>query len=206
MNVLDNVFAAFYDRLAEPMERKGLGEQRRQLLSGLSGSVLEVGAGTGRNLEAYPQAVTQLTLTEPSPPMVARLREHAQRTRPDAEVVQAPAEALPFEEQSFDAVVATLVLCSVGDLDAAVGELRRVVRNNGQLVVVEHVATHAGPSLPQRVWNPVQKVVGRNCHLTRDVRAALDRGGFDTGGVVDAVMPGAPAVLFPVIRGVALPV
>ena len=206
MSVLDSIFARAYDRLSEPMERKGLAEHRRQLLAGLSGDVLEIGAGTGRNLEFYPDTVTSVTVTEPSPPMVSRLRVHVERARPGTVVVEAPAESLPFDDASFDAVVTTLVLCSVNDLDAAARQLRRVVRPDGQLVVVEHVATKGGPSLPQRLWDPVQHVVGRNCHLTRDVRTALERAGFDMGGVVDSTMPGAPAVMFPIILGVATPI
>ena len=206
MSVLDSIFARAYDRLSEPMERKGLAEHRRQLLGGLSGAVLEIGAGTGRNLAFYPDAVTSVTVTEPSPPMVSRLRAQVEQTRPDTVVVEAPAENLPFDDASFDAVVTTLVLCSVTDLDAAARQLRRVVRPDGQLVVIEHVATKGGPSLPQRVWDPVQHVVGRNCHVTRDVRTALERAGFDLGGVVDATMPGAPAVMFPIILGVATPI
>ena len=206
MNVLDTVFAKVYDRMAEPMERRGLSTWRRQLLADLKGSVLEVGAGTGRNLELYPEAVTSLTLTEPSPPTLAKLREHAARVRPDATVVPAAAEDLPFGAASFDAVVTTLVLCSVDDLDAAIHELRRVVRSDGRLVVVEHVAVAGGPSLPQRVWEPAQKVFGRNCHLTRDIRAALERGGFDTSQVVDAKIPGGHPAMFPGIKGIALPV
>ena len=204
MNVLDSLFARVYDRLSEPVERSGLAERRRQLLSDLSGDVLEIGAGTGRNLAFYPADV-RLTVTEPSPPMVAKLREHLERARPEAALVQAPAEHLPFEDASFDGVVTTLVLCSVVDLDAAVREMRRVLRSDGRLVVIEHVATAGGPSLPQRVWQPAQKVLGRNCHITRNTRAALEAGGFDTAGLVDITMPGAPAALFPAIVGVALP-
>lgn len=206
MNVLDALFAKVYDRISEPMERRGLTKWRQQLLGDLSGSVLEVGAGTGRNLEFYPAAVTSLTLTEPSAPMLAKLRDHAADVRPDADVLAAPAEDLPFDAASFDAVVATLVLCSVDDLPAAVRELRRVVRPVGRLIVVEHVAATDGPSLPQRVLEPAQKVFGRNCHLTRDVRSALEAGGFDTGQVVDAKIPGGHPALFPGIRGIAVPV
>ena len=205
MSILDSVFARFYDRLTEPTERKGLAELRRQLLSGLSGSVLEIGAGTGHNLPFYPETVTSLTLTEPSAPMYSRLRERVTRDEIDAVVTDAPAENLPVEDDSCDAVVTTLVLCSVDDLDGAVKELRRVLRPDGQLVVIEHVARSGGASLPQRVWDPVQHVVGRNCHVTRDTRAAVERAGFDTGTLVEGVMPGAPGVLFPMISGIAVP-
>lgn len=204
MNVLDSVFARLYDRLSEPIERKGMADRRRQLLSDLAGDVLEIGAGTGHNLEVYPPDVT-LTVTEPSAPMVTKLRENLDRFRPDATLVQTQAEDLPFDDASFDAVVTTLVLCSVDDLTAAIRQMRRVVRPDGRLAVIEHVATSGGASLPQRVWEPAQKVLGRNCHLTRDIRTALEAGGFDTSGIIDIAMPGAPPALFPAIAGVALP-
>ena len=205
MNLLDSAFARWYDRLSEPLERHGLADRRRQLLATVGGDVLEVGAGTGRNLGFYPAGV-RLTLTEPSPPMVAKLRERAGRVRPEAALVEAPAEALPFDDGSFDAVVTTLVLCSVDDLHAAARELRRMLRPDGRLVVIEHVAATGGPSVVQRVWEPAQKVLGRNCHVTRDTRAALEAAGFDTAGLMDQTMPGAPAAVFPAIVGVALPV
>lgn len=204
MNVLDALFARVYDRLTEPVERKGMAEQRRQLLGDLTGDVLEIGAGTGHNLDFYAKGVT-LTVTEPSPPMLAKLCEHLDRVRRDATLVQAPAERLPFGDASFDAVVTTLVLCSVDQLPRAVAEMRRVLRPDGRLAVIEHVAAQGGPSLPQRIWQPVQKVLGRNCHITRDTRSALEAGGFDTSGLVDVTMPGAPAALFPAIVGIAPP-
>ena len=206
MNVLDSIFAKLYDRISEPMERNGLTEQRRNLLGSLTGDVLEVGAGTGRNVALYPESVATLTLTEPSPPMVGKLRDHLAEVGSQATVVAAPAERLPFDDASFDAVVTTLVLCSVDDLDGAIAEVRRVLRPDGRLVVIEHVATTGGPSRLQRLWNPAQHVLGRNCHLTRDIRSALNRGGFDTSAVLDAVLPGAPAALFPAITGIAVPI
>lgn len=204
MKLLDTAFARFYDRLVSPMERRGLAEQRAQLLGALSGDVLEVGAGTGANLAHYPDAVTSLTLTEPLPQMVQQLRPRAERERPGTAVIAAPAERLPFDDASFDAVVTTLVLCSVTDLDRAIAEMRRVLRTDGQVIVVEHVRADGRALTVQKIWEPAQKVIGRNCHMTRDIRAALERGGFDTSGVVDTDMPGAPAALFPAIIGIAV--
>ncbi len=206
MSVLDALFARFYDRITASVEQKGMAAERRRLLADLHGEVLEIGAGTGHNLKAYPATVTSLTLTEPSPPMAAGLREHVQQTGRAATVVEAPAELLPFDDGSFDAVVTTLVLCSVSDLHAAAREMRRVLRPTGRLVVAEHVAAkdERGARL-QRIVQPIQKVIGRNCHLTRDSRAALERAGFDTSAVVDGTMPGAPPALFPVIIGIAQP-
>ena len=204
-NALDSLFARAYDRFMLQTEKKGLADQRSQLLSGLDGDVLEIGAGTGANLRAYPATLRSLTLTEPSPQMASRLRSKAEGSRPDATIVAAPAEDLPFDDESFDAVVTTLVLCSVDDVAAAARELRRVLRPDGRLVVIEHVARPGGPSLPQRLWDPVQHVVGRNCHVTRDTRSVLRVAGFDTTALVDGVMPGAPGALFPTISGIAVP-
>lgn len=203
MNILDHAFARFYDNLAGPMERRGLADRRAQLLGALEGEVLEIGAGTGANLAAYPDGVT-LTVTEPSAPMAVRLREHVGRDRPDTRVVEAPAEKLPFADGSFDAAVSTLVLCTVHDPLAAIAELRRVLRPGGRLVVIEHVVAKGRGRYAQRVWEPAQKVLARNCHVTRDTRQYLETSGFDTSGVVDIAMPGAPAAVFPAISGIAI--
>src|ERR671919_3165687 len=97
-------------------ERAGLGEKRRQLLASASGRVLELGAGTGHNLEHYTDAVTELVMTEPDPHMASRLRERLERegtAAGRASVIVTPAEDLPFDDGVFDTVVATLVFCTV---------------------------------------------------------------------------------------------
>src|SRR5262249_47961320 len=128
------IFARFYDRLLAGTERAGLEEMRHELLASASGKVLELGAGTGLNLEHYTDAVTELVLTEPDPHMARRLRQRlAALSGParSATVVEAPAENLPFDDHSFDTVVSTLVLCSVGDQHRALTEARRVLVEGG---------------------------------------------------------------------------
>src|SRR5687768_10929780 len=112
------VFAAIYDRMLRDTEEAGLRDHRRALLAGARGSVLEIGAGTGLNLDHYGPEVTELVLTEPEEPMAKRLR--ARLTK--GEVVGAPADDLPFGDDSFDTVVSTLVLCTVPDQDRALSE------------------------------------------------------------------------------------
>src|SRR3954447_25659557 len=122
------LFARFYDRLTARTERGGLGDLRRELLSSASGRVLELGAGTGHNLEHYTDAVTELVLAEPDPNMAQRLRERLTEDGTAAatpSVIGAPAEELPFDDGSFDVVVATLVLCTVDDPARALREVRR---------------------------------------------------------------------------------
>lgn len=204
MNPLDTLFARVYDPMMAKAEEKGLAEQRRQLLSGLSGDVLEIGAGTGLNLAAYPEHLASLTLAEPSAPMAARLRDRVVRDRPDAIVTDAPAENLPFGDNEFDVVVSTLVLCSVRDQEKALSEIRRVLRPGGQLVLIEHVRADGLTGTVQTVFNPVQHVFGRGCDLRRDTRAAVQAAGFDVGGVIDSTMNGMPSVVRSLVAGVAI--
>src|SRR3954452_25441840 len=134
MSLWERVFAAGYDRFMAGAEKAGLHDMRRELLATARGRTLEIGAGTGANVELYPAAVTELVLAEPAEPMARRL----EAKHPQATVVHAPAEELPFEDDSFDTVVSTLVLCTVVDPDRAIGEIARVLKPDGQLLLLEH--------------------------------------------------------------------
>ena len=131
------VFARFYDRAFARVEERGLRDARRRLLSGLSGRVLEVGAGTGLNLAHYPEGVTELVITEPEEAMARRLEAKPEAAR--ARVVRASADALPFPDGHFDGVACTLVLCTVPDPAAALREIRRVLKPGGRFAFLEHV-------------------------------------------------------------------
>jgi ubiquinone/menaquinone biosynthesis C-methylase UbiE len=200
---MNRLVAALYDRAMANLEAAGLSQWRRELLSPLQGRVLEIGAGTGRNLEMYPAAVTELVLAEPDRHMRARLESRARGARPSVEVIEAPAEALPFPDGHFDAAVSTLVLCSVQDPSRAASELRRVIRPGGRLVVIEHVG--AEPGSRRARWQagiePVWKRVAGNCHLTRNTAATLSEAGFDVAPLKAESMPKAPAVVRPTVRG-----
>ena len=199
MSVLDRLFAAVYDRVLAPSEVRGLAGMREELLGGLTGTVVEIGAGTGLNLPHYHAGIDRLVLTEPSRPMAHHLEDRRTREAPevvDLELLEAPAEALPLADASVDHAVATLVLCTVGDLDRTVGELARVVRPGGTLALIEHI----GDTEPtrkarvQRFVEPAWKVVARGCHLTRDPRRALAAAGFDISGLVETRIPGAASL------------
>jgi ubiquinone/menaquinone biosynthesis C-methylase UbiE len=120
-------------------ERRGMRERRRRLVAGAAGRVLEIGAGTGLNLEHYRPAVTDLVLAEPAAPMRGLLERRVRRSGVPARIVDAPAQALPFPDDSFDTIVSTLVLCTVPDPVATLAELRRVLRKGGRLLFCEHV-------------------------------------------------------------------
>ncbi len=132
-------FAALYDRCSKAAEDEGLREMRRETLAEASGRTIDLGAGTGANLGLYPEAVTELVLAEPDPHMLRKLRVKVGEAAVDAEVVEAPAENLPFEDSSFDTAVFTLVLCTVPDPVATLAEVSRVLRPGGKLLFVEHV-------------------------------------------------------------------
>lgn len=198
-NPLDRVFARVYDVALGPVERRGLSRWRAELLTPLSGRVLEVGAGTGLNLAHYPPGV-ELVLVEPSAEMRAELQK-----RTSSEVIDARAENLPFPDGAFDAVVVGLVLCSVDDPALALAELRRVLRPGGQLVFVEHVRGRtAGLAFVQRLVQPVWGICGRGCRLTRDTEADMVRAGFTFTWIDRSDLPGALSLVAPAIHGRAV--
>jgi ubiquinone/menaquinone biosynthesis C-methylase UbiE len=169
--------AAGYDRMMLPLERRVLAERRPRLLAGLSGEVLEIGAGTGVNLPHY-RAASRVVAAEPDPAMRARLARRVADAPVPVEVADVSAESLPFPDASFDAVVATLVLCTVADPARALAEARRVLRPAGRLVVLEHVRGQGRLAWWQDRLTPLFVRVAAGCHPNRDTRAAIERAGF----------------------------
>ena len=201
-------FARFYDRLSAGSERAGLAEMRRRLLSSASGRVLELGAGTGHNLEHYTDQVTELVLAEPDPNMAKLLRERLAREgtpAANASVIEASAEELPFDDGTFDAVVATLVLCTVENPVRAVAETRRVLVEGGRFLYLEHVRS-ARPGLArwqdwlERPWG----WVAGGCHPNRATDQLLAGAGFWIDSLERDKLPKAPPIVRPLIRGVAI--
>jgi ubiquinone/menaquinone biosynthesis C-methylase UbiE len=200
------IFAALYDRMLGATERAGLQDMRAELLAEARGRTLELGAGTGLNLAHYPDAVTELVVTEPDPHMARRLRERLREEPPApsrVEVVEAPAEHVPFEEGSFDSVVATLVLCTVEEPGAAAREIARVLKPEGRFLCLEHVRAPDGERVVrwqdrlERPWG----WVAAGCHPNRDTVAALEAAGLQAGGLARDRLPKAPPIVRPMVRG-----
>ncbi|MFG3342183.1 class I SAM-dependent methyltransferase [Glycomyces sp. NPDC048151] len=186
------LFARWYPGFAAALEDHGLGERRARLLAGLSGRVLEVGCGHGVNFPHYPDAVTELVAVEPEAHLRALAR--AEAAGRNAVVLDGQAEALPVESGSFDAVVATLVLCSVEDQDRALAEIHRVLRPGGALVCLEHVASaNRAVRSGERAFDAVfwSHAFG-GCHTGRDTGAAMRRAGFDTSDLAEGRFPDLP--------------
>jgi ubiquinone/menaquinone biosynthesis C-methylase UbiE len=132
------LFAALYDRITAPLEREVLGPRRANLLAGLGGRVLEVGAGTGASLPHFRDAAL-VVASEPDPAIRKRMGSRLAEARVVVEVSDAAAESLPFDDASLDAVVFVCTLCTVADPEHGLTEARRVLRPDGRLVAVEHV-------------------------------------------------------------------
>ncbi len=198
--------AAFYDRFMRVSEEACLAAWRSELLAGLSGEVLEAGAGTGATLALYPKAVTRLVACEPDRHMRRQLeaKRDALGMR-HVEVCDAALGALPFAPASFDAVVCTLVLCSVPNQKAALAEIARVLRPGGRFVFLEHVAADNRPDRLkwQRRIEPVWKRLMDNCHLTRRTEAAITAAGFEIEAVKRESIRKALPIVRPSVRGVA---
>jgi ubiquinone/menaquinone biosynthesis C-methylase UbiE len=199
------LFSALYDRGMAGTEEAGLREKRRALLAQASGRVLELGAGTGANLELYPEAVSDLVLAEPDPQMVKRLRPKLAASGRAAEVVEAPAERLPFPDASFDTAVATLVLCTVPDPEAALAEAARVLKPGGRLLFLEHVRSR-DPRLArwQDRFEKPWRFLGDGCHCNRDTVATIGAAGFELGQPERGRLPKAPPIVRPLATGSAV--
>jgi ubiquinone/menaquinone biosynthesis C-methylase UbiE len=171
------IHAAAYDRMTGPLERAVLSQRRARLLATVGGQVLDVGAGTGANIPHYRQA-TQVIAAEPDPAMRKRLTARAATARVPVKVTSDTAESLQHADGSFDAVVFTLVLCSVASLDRALAEARRVMRPSGRLIVLEHVRGSGRLARWQDRLTPIWSRVNAGCHLNRDIAAAIEHAGF----------------------------
>jgi SAM-dependent methyltransferase len=178
---LDNpLFARLYMRFATAAEDKGQADHRRELLAGVRGRVIEVGAGHGLNFPHYPETVTEVLAVEPEPALRRAAEQAGHQAPVPIRVADGVADSLPAEDASFDAGVASLVLCSVPDQARALAELRRVIRPGGELRFYEHVRSPSPRFFRfQRAVNPVWKRINGGCHTTRDTGTAIERAGFD---------------------------
>jgi ubiquinone/menaquinone biosynthesis C-methylase UbiE len=171
-------FARLYDPSLWLGERAGMTQQRRALLRETRGRVLEIGAGTGLNVPHYPSGLSELILTEPDASMCRRL---ARRVEGRATVVTAPADDLPVDDGSLDTVVATFVLCTVESPEVALREIRRVLRPDGQLLLIEHVRSDVRrlASLQRLLRKPWSRFA-RGCRCDQPTAELLHDAGFRT--------------------------
>jgi ubiquinone/menaquinone biosynthesis C-methylase UbiE len=204
MSLRKTIFAAIYDPMSRASEEAGMREMRHGLLAEAGGSVLEIGAGTGANLAHYDDEVETLVFTEPEPAMLRRLQRKTREHVPQAEVVQAPAEDLPFEDDSFDSVVSTLVLCGVDDQARSLREIRRVLRPGGRLLFLEHVRSDdPGLARLQDRITPLNRFFF-GCDCNRSTLATIEATGFTVSRLEHSELPKAPKFVRPLIVGSAV--
>ena len=154
-------------------------ERKRGLFAGLRGNILEIGPGAGPNLVHYPRNCRWIGV-EPNPFMHPYLRKAAERAGLPIEIRTLVAEKLPAEDETMDAVVSTLVLCSVSDPEVVLREILRVLRPGGRFLFLEHVAAAQGTRLRkvQRIIRPVWRSLADGCHPDRDTGLVIERAGF----------------------------
>ncbi len=195
--------AALYEPFLWLGERLGMRERRRRLLSGARGRVLEIGAGTGLNVEHYPDDVETLVLAEPVEEMAARIDVSGRRGSTPVSVVLARGEELPFADDSFDTVVSTMVLCTVEDVERTLAEIRRVLAPGGRFLFCEHVRSDSARlgrwqdrlAGPWAVW-------AEGCRCDRDTLAAIESH-LQVERVERERWRGMPALVHPLVIGAA---
>ncbi len=207
MTILSWLNAKIYDKGIQKAEIRCLRDWRGALLNDLSGKVLEIGCGTGLNLAHYPQRVTHLTLLEPDVNMRKKLaQKNSLPPHVTIELIDSTAELIPAPDASYDAVVSTLVLCTVSDPHKVLLELHRILRPGGKLVFIEHVAAHNNPKRlkwQQRI-EPLWKKIYCGCCLTRATEEAISRAGFAFHEITRQSIRGVLPILRPSIKGIAV--
>ncbi|MFF4548758.1 class I SAM-dependent methyltransferase [Streptomyces sp. NPDC001435] len=186
------LFARCYARVSTRAEtRLGMARVRDRLLAGLSGRVIEIGAGNGLNFAHYPGTVSEVVAIEPERLLRQLAAQAARRCEVPVDVVPGAAEALPVKSEAYDAAVLSLVLCSVRDVPRALGELRRVLRPGGEVRFFEHgrgggrAMTFTQRALDRTLW----PALSGGCHLAREPVAALREAGFELGPYQQVLLP-----------------
>ena len=196
-------FSAFYDSLLKGTEEAGLRDRRREVLAAAKGRTIDIGAGTGANLGLFPEGV-EVVMAEPDPHMLKRLRAKVAESDAGVELVEAGAEQLPFEDDSFDTAVFTLVLCTVPDPEAALAEAARVLKPGGQLLFVEHVrAQDEGLARWQDRLETPWRLFGDGCHCNRDTVATIEASPLSLDRVERGELPKSPPLTRPLASGSA---
>lgn len=175
---MSTLFPTLYDFFMKPLENRKFSSIRRHLLNKASGQVLELGSGTGINFPLY-REVHSVTAIEPNPQMSSRAIENKSHANVPIEIVQAGAENLPFKDDTYDTVVATLVFCTIPDVQKAILEMKRVCKPNGTILMFEHVRMR-NPFLSklQDRLTPAWKKVCDGCCLNRETEKLVKDNGL----------------------------
>jgi len=205
----ERLFALWYPIVIERAERAGQRETRSALVAQASGRTLEIGAGSGLNLPHYTAAVTELVVSEPSPHMLAHLRSALEDGPPPVgswKLVQLGGEVLPFEDGSFDTVVATFVLCTIPDPARALAEIARVLKPGGRYLFLEHVHAGEGTTLGrfQDLIEVPHRYIAAGCYPNRRTERLLSESPLQVQTLEHGRQPKSSPTVRPTIIGSAL--
>jgi ubiquinone/menaquinone biosynthesis C-methylase UbiE len=204
VSLCERLFAAVYDPLSARSERKFGADLKRQLLANAHGRVLEIGVGTGLSFLHYPPDV-ELAGVEPSPHMLKRARRRAAELGRKVELVEAPAEQLPFADDSFDTVVSLTVLCTVSDAQRTLGEIRRVLCPGGRFVFLVHVRSEdAQLARRQDRWERPWGWIAGGCHPNRRTLETIEAAGFQIRELEHKELTEVQGLVQPNILGIAV--
>ena len=186
------------------MDRKDLREVRARVCQGLGGEVVEIGFGTGLNAEHYPPEVTMIKAVEPSALCMRLAAPRISGSRAPVELAGLTGEELDLPSESFDAVLSTWTLCTIPNVEAALGEVRRVLKPGGVFHFVEH--GHS-PDAKVAAWQqriePTWKRLAGGCHVTRHIPKLIQQAGFEIEPLKAYYVPGEPKVFGYTFEGVA---
>jgi len=201
------IFSRWYDFVTAFVERSGYGQLRERILRPARGRLLAIGLGPGYDLLHLPPAVTEVVGVDPDAVMRRIAARRAAEHGIEVQLVDAGGERLPFEDANFDTVLCSLVLCTVDDPQAVLSEARRVLRPDGELLVLEHVRAEDGSSLARwqdrlaRPWS----FFGGGCRPNCRTRSVFESAGFDTTGLAESRVDDLPPLIRPHLHGRARP-
>ena len=176
-----------------------------EVLAEAEGEILEIGFGTGLNLEHYPEHVRHLTAVDPGVGMARLARHRIERSDIDVDLRVQTAEELPFEDGRFDCVVSTWTLCSIREAQRAISEIGRVLRPGGRYIFLEHgLGDDPGVQRWQRRLTPLQRRVAGGCRLDVDIEALVRTGPFSDVRIERFLLEGTPRIMGSMYRGVAM--
>jgi ubiquinone/menaquinone biosynthesis C-methylase UbiE len=184
--------------------RPFVARRRRELLAHAAGDVLEIGFGTGLNLPHYPAQVRKITTIDPNVGMHRRAQQRVRRSRIDVDQRVLSGERLPFDDGRFDCAVTTFTLCSIADVGQALGEVYRVLRRGGRLLLLEH-GLSPEPNIQkwQRRLNWLQMGLADGCHLDRNMRELVGSCPYSSLEIEEFYMEKMPRTHGYVYRGIA---
>lgn len=187
------------------LDNEVISRERGAALAPLYGSVLEIGFGTGLNLPYYPRQVTKLTVIDSERMLAGRVRKRINAASMPVQQMKLDASGrLPFADNSFDGVATTFTLCSIGNVSAALAEIRRVLKTEGLYAFLEHGRSRDPQVAKRQDWfNPIQKIIACGCNLNRPIDRLIENAGLNAATIERYTVPGLPSILSEMYRGVA---